>query len=1053
MALAAIAVFGIIAYTRLPAELNPRVDIPTLTVTTVYPGAGPREIETLVTRPLEDAVGAVNNVRDVYSSSQDSVSILSMDFRVGTDIERALADVRARVESALPQLPAEAHAPVVAKLDINAQPILYVGLTSEAPLADLKQAVDTSLKPRLARVDGVATVTVVGGVRREARVAVDARSLERHGLTVRDVSQAVEAANRSVPAGAIARGDRRLDVRTIGAIESLEEVCAAQILAPHLLMGANPLAPPRKGPAPPPLTVGDVAAVYETTAEPETLTRVNGRESVGLVLTKTADSNTVRVANEVKAELARALHALPAGTKTVTSRDESIVVHDALEDVNVTLLLGAVLATLVVYLFLRNLRGTVIVALALPACIVATYLALYVMGFTLNQMTLLALSLSVGILVDDSIVVLESITRHLGMGEDPEDAAFNGRTEIGFADVTTTLVDVVVFVPIAFMGGIVGAFFREFGATVAFATLFSLLVSFTVTPALAARWYRKGEDPDRHDSGASGALERVYLAVERGYRGLLARALRNRGWVVAAAAVFLVSGFLVTLPHIGTDLLPATDQGQITITVELPPDASLAATDAAAREVERVVAKTPDVRSMVTTVGEILGGFGAIPQRGAQVAQLNVRLTERAGVWERLTHFGSAPAGMRAREDHAVAEALRRGLRNVPNARVEVTTVRSAASMGAPVQVRLRGADLERLTAVSSELVRRMGEIPELLGPNASLRAGRPEAQVRVDRVRAAAVGVPIALAGAALRESLEGNAEAVLRRAGEELPIRVQLAEVDRGDPADLRRVPVGFHDGRSVLLGEVAEITMASGPSAIDRLNGQRMVTVTANLPPDVPLGRAQTEVRRLLERIPREGVSWEFGGEAATMDENIPYFAFSLGLAVILVYLVMASLFNSLLNPFIIMFTLPMALVGALAGLALTGETLSLASMIGIIMLTGLMGRNAILLIDYTGTLRARGMERERAVVEGAATRLRPILMTTLATVFGMLPVALRIGRAAELRAPMAIVVIGGLLVSTLLTLVVIPALYTLFDDLLNHRARGPVPAGEPPGRNEQ
>jgi HAE1 family hydrophobic/amphiphilic exporter-1 len=1039
MTLAALAILGIVAYTRLPAELNPRVDIPTLTIVTVYPGAGPQEIETLITRPLEDAVSTVSGVKDVFSSSQESVSIISMDFIVGTDLDRALSDVREKVDAARALLPPDTQPPTVAKLDINAQPVLYLGLSSSVPLRQLREVIDQKIKPRLARVPGVASVSVVGGEQREVHVAVEIARLEQYGLTIEDVVNALKAANQNIPVGNIVQGRRDIGVRSLNAFTQLEDIRQTQILAPQLLaMGLSlPGMPP---PAPStPITVGDVATVTETTAPPSSLTRVNGKESVALLVTRTPDANTVHVVEGVKAALNALKTELPPDTQMAVSRDESITVREALADVNMTLLLGAILAMTVVFLFLHNLRGTLIVAIALPACFVVTYLVMYFSGFSLNQMTLLALSLSVGILIDDSIVVLESITRHLGMGEDPEEAAYNGRTEIGFAGIALTLTDVVVFLPIAFMGGIVGAFFRQFGLTVAVATLFSLVVSFTVTPSLASRWYRRGENPES-GQGFFAPLERTYRRIEQFYRILILRALANRGWVIAAAFTALVAVVLVATPSLGFEFLPAADQGQITITAELPPGSSLAATDAITRQMEQRIAQIPNVQNYMTTVGEILGGFGAIPQRGPQYAQINVRLRERARLEDRLRYFGGVPANMRTRSDGEIAGELRRSLQEIPGARITVAPVRAVTNVGPAIQLQLRGPDLDALRSAAVQVRERMAQMPGILDPDISLRIGRPELQVRIDRTLASALHVPPAKAGAILRDSIEGNTETTFRQAGIEYPIRVQLANLDRNEPEKLRRIPIGFRGGRVVTLGEVAEFRMGAGPAAIERVNGQRMVTVTANLAPNYPLGNAEADIRAQMADIPMQGIEVYFSGEAEAMAENIPYFILALGLAVVLVYLVMASLFNSLLNPFIIMFTLPMALVGALGALVTTGETFSLVSMIGVIMLIGLMGRNAILLVDYTGTLRARGIAREEAVAQAGATRLRPILMTTLATIFGMLPVALRIGRASELRAPMAIVVIGGLLVSTVLTLVVIPALYTLFDDWQAKGMRG-------------
>lgn len=1042
MSLAALGILGALAYSRLPADLNPQVDIPTVTVVTVYPGAGPREVEALVTKPLEDAVGSVSGVKDVFSSSQEAVSIISMDLVVGSDLERVLSAIREKVDAARASLPAGARAPIVARLDINAQPVLYLALTADRPLGSLWTTVNEVLKPRLARVPGVASVTVLGGERQEVRVDVSARKLEEYGVTLEDVVNAVKAGSQNIPGGSIQQGRREFGVRTLAAFNSLEEIRQGQILSPSLLMAsaslpAGMLLPGTANPKPPaPVTIGDVARVYEAPQQPAILTRANGRPSIGVVITKTADANTVNVVDGVQRMLNQLKAQLPPDVRFITSRNDAVVVRDALNDVDATLILGAILAMLVVFVFLHNLRGTIIVALALPACMVATFLTMYFAHFTLNQMTLLALSLSVGILIDDSIVVLESITRHLGRGETPAEAAYNGRTEIGFASVTLTLSDVVVFLPIAFMGGIVGAFFRQFGLTVVAATLFSLIVSFTLTPSLASRWYRQGEDPEHPRTGLFCTFETWYGRLTDAYQRMLHAALRHRGMVLAWAAVLLIAGGLVIVPSLGFEFLPATDQGQIVVTAELPPDASLDATDRVARKIEARLAAQPDVENYVTTVGQILGGFGAIPQQGPQYAQINVRLWSRASLLERLLAFGRMPARSRTRTDAQVAEAIRASVAGIAGARITVAPVRTVANVGPPIQIQLRGPDLNDLASAATQLRDRLRQMPGILDADISVRQGRTELAVRVDRVKAAAMDVPPAEVGQMVRDALEGNTDSIFRTGGTEEPIRVELADIDRNDREDMARLPVGVSGGHAVLLGQVADFSMESAPTAIDRINGQRMVTVTANLAPGYALGTAQADIDARRADIPMPGIEVHWGGETEAMQENAGYFAMALSLAVVLVYLVMASLFNSLLNPFVIMFTLPMAMVGGLGALALTGSTLSLVAMIGIIMLVGLMGRNAILLIDYTGTLRARGLARNDAVAEAGATRLRPILMTTLATILGMLPVALRIGRASELRAPMAIVVIGGLLLSTVLTLVVVPLLYTLFDDL-RHR----------------
>ncbi len=1046
MALAAIAVLGVRAYTKLPAELNPRVTIPTITVTTVYPGAGPPEIETQVSKPLEDAVGTVPGVKDVYSSSQAGVSIISMDFQSGSDIDLAVADVRGKVEAIRARMQAGVQPPVVAKLDINALPILHAGM--ECPsltLQQLRALIDNTIRPRLERVPGVASVHVVGGEQREIHVAVDGQKLAQFGFTIEDVVNSLKASGRDVPSGGISHGKVETDVRLAGAYSSLAAIRDTQILSArpqpdHVEprgAGAAPLLPP------PPVTVADVATVHDGRAERAEINRIDGVDGVSLVVSKTYDANTVAVVDEINRAFLELKPSMPADLARIVLNDSSEIVREALADVDASLILGAILAMTVIWLFLHNLRGTLIVSLAIPACVVATFLLMQIVGFTLNQMTLLALSLSVGILVDDSIVILESITRHLNAGRSPREAALRGRSEIGFADLTTTLVDVVVFVPIAFMGGIVGGFFKQFGLTIAFATLFSLVVSFSITPMLASRWYRRDERLLER-RGIFVSLERFYQRQEATYRRVISWALHHRRPVLAIGTTSLAVIFVLSFWRLGFEFMPGSDQGQLVVNLEMPPGTSLAGTNETARRMEAVVTETLDVEATVTNVGQVLGNFGSIPQQGVQFGQINVRLREKRSI---LDDIWPTPASFRhrARSDEEVARELRRRLLIVTRdtgAIVSTLAQRSIVGAGAAVAIQLRGSDSARLTATAEQLRDRIRSVPGIVDPDVTARSGKPEVRVEVDPNRAAQFGIAPGIAGAILRDSLSGNTETVFRENGQEFPIRVQLEGIQRDDPEQIKNIVVGSDSlGSPVTLADIADTLAREGPTNIDRNNGQRLVTVTANLSPGTPLGNVRPTIQKEIDALPHEGTSIHWSGEAETMDENAPIFAGALGLAIVLVYFVMAALFNNLMTPFVIMFTLPMALVGALGALVVTGETLSLVSCIGILMLIGLMGRNAILLLDYANTLRKRGMARTEAIVEAGATRLRPILMTTTATIVGMMPVALRIGRASEVRAPMAIVVIGGLVVSTTLTLIVIPVLYSLFDDWFGPQAGRP------------
>ena len=764
MVLLAIAILGLMAYFRLPAELNPRVDIPTLTITTLYPGAGPPEVETQVSKPLEEVVGAVPGVRDVYSSSQANVSVISMNLQVGTNLDVASANVRSKIEGVRSQLPTGANASVIAKLDLNAQPVLYFGLAAPSQtVQQLRALADDVLRPRLERVPGVASIQILGGRQREIHVDVDALRLSANHLTMEDVVNALKASGRDIPGGAVSQGSRETDVRLSAAFTSLDAIRNTQILGNggQGTGNSNASLNPQSSILSLPLTIADVATVTDSVAEQVSVNRINGQEGVSLVLMKAPDASAVTVVNAVNAALEMLKPQLPKEFKTVVLRDDGETVGEALSDVDMTLVLGAFLAIAVILLFLHNLRGTFIVSLAIPACMVATFLVMYVVGSTLNQMTLLALSLSVGILVDDSIVVLESITRHLDQGESPEEAAINGRSEIGLADITTTLVDVVVYVPIAFMGGIVGGFFKQFGLCIVTATLFSLVVSFSLTPMLAARWYKQHENLE-HKRGLYALFDKVYNALAARYRRVIRWSLGHR-WVVLSASVALLGlMFAVAFMRLGFEFMPGTDQGQIAISLEMPPGTSLSATTKAAEQVEQAIGSRSDVTATVTNVGQILGGFGSIPQRGAQYAQINLRLIDKASLLDRL-HPSSQP--MRHESDEAITGQLRKPLQSLAQklgGRVNVAAVRSVTGISQPVNIQLRGTDVNQLTRFAEQVRDQLKTMPSLLDPDVSTRSGKPEVRAQVDPVRAAQLNVPPMLAGAIVRDAIAGNTDAV---------------------------------------------------------------------------------------------------------------------------------------------------------------------------------------------------------------------------------------------------------------------------------------------------
>jgi HAE1 family hydrophobic/amphiphilic exporter-1 len=1022
----AILVLGWRSRGEMPAELNPNVNIPYVSINTTYPGAGPQEIETLVTKPIEDAVASVNGIKNITSQSQDGVSIISIEFYLGVNPDVATADVRQKVEAARGNLPKDANEPVISKFDVNASAVLTYGLFSNTLNSrELRDLADNVIQYRIAQVAGVGEVDISGGDVREIQVECDKDRLSAYGLSIQDIVNAVQANNLNMSAGHITQGSLDFSIRTIGEFSSVDQLNNLKIS----VSGKN-------GGPPLQLRLKDVATVSDTSEEKSDYSRVDGKNSVSLSIIKLSDANPVQMADGVKAAVAEMQSQLPGGVKFVLATDTSRQVRAALEDVNLSLILGALLAVLVVFLFLHNIRGTIIVSIAIPTSLIATFIPMRFLGFTLNQMTMLGLSLVIGVLIDDSIVVLENIFRHLQRGETPREAAINGRSEIGLAALTITMVDVVVFVPIAFMGGIVGQFFRQFGLTVACATLFSLFVSFTFTPMLASRWFAIGEEVEA-TRGVFGAINNFYKSLENGYRKVLHWALgrdkRNslprRLFVFFAGYGSLILTMMFIGPMLTVQFFPSTDTGQVVATVELPPDASLDRTDAVARKIEKVMMAIPERSTVFTHVGSIDGGIRGFGDTGRQYASLTLNLTNKENLLDKVLGH----KGKRTRSDQEIAEEIRQKTSDIPGALISVSAVSGIGGAAAPIQEELSGTDLNRLETVAQEIKAKITKIPGIINPDISLRTGKPEIQVKIDRLRAADAGVNISTIAGVLYDAFEGNTDAKFRDNGEEYDIRVQYNDFDRHSPSDVGDLVIPTQRGNLVELKDIADISVGQGPTKINRKNRMRQVIVSAMLLPGLASGTVQTQVDKAVASIDTSGVQLGYAGVAQTQKEEFPYMISALGLGIILVYVLMAALFDSLLHPLVIMFSLPMALIGAIGGLVVAHESLSIISMIGIIMLVGLVTKNAILLIDVTNTLRARGWLREDAVEEAGPMRLRPILMTTIAMIFAMFPIALKIGEASEMRAPLADAVIGGLILSTLLTLLVIPVTYTLFDDL--------------------
>jgi HAE1 family hydrophobic/amphiphilic exporter-1 len=1090
MMVAAFLVLGIISYFKLPAELNPQVDFPRVTVLTNYTGTNPQEMETLITKPIEDAISGVSGVQEIDSYSEQGVSTVSIQFYFGTDLDTADADVIQKVDAIRSTLPAASQSPAVLKADTSGQPVMHIAMQSKRrPERELQSLATNIVQPALEQATDVGTVSIAQGSVREIRVSVPASKLAAYGITISQLAQAIGNANVNVASGFIQSGSQYYNVRLIGEFASVDEIrnlklnfaatstggsavsagggAAAATASTAGTTGTTGTASTTATPVSSNQVValGDIATVLDTGSEQTQDAFLNGQPSIGIDVLKTTDGNTLAAVAGVKDQLKKLQKILPSDITFTISTDQSETVNSNLNDVVVSLILGAMLAVLVVFIFLHNIRGTIIIAIAIPTSMIATFLPMYALGFTLNTLSLLGLSLAVGILVDDSIVVLENINRHLAMGEEPHVAAINGRSEIGYAAITLTCVDLVVFLPIGFMGGVIGQFFRSFGITVAFATLFSLFVSFTLTPMLAARWYKKGER-NEYDTGFAGAFDRAFLRFEDWYRSVLRGVLtfaytpktqtRNvgvRAWsgfwkwwlrgpvlVLLVGNLFLFAIFGLLGKNLGFRFAPEQDQGQVSVLVQAPPGSSLAYTESVTRQIENVIYSTPDLkhdaRFVSTTIGNAGPGQNAT---GTQYAHVDLTLYDRRSILDSAQFWKHEH--LRNRSDVDVAAEIGKLTRNIVGARILPANVSGFGGGSPPLEIDLTGPDFNQLEAATKQVQKLIASTPGTYNVDNSFKNSQPEVEVRLDRIKAPEFGLSLQQVANALADSVAGNQNYEYRDPsdGQQYYIRVQLADADRNNPATIGNVIVGYQNGNPVHLSDVAEITVGSGPVKIDRLNRQREIAVTAYLRPGFQPGSVNAALAPKLAAMNLGQVTYSSGGEAKSIGQEGGYLATAFLLGIILTYMLMAALFNNMIYPLSIMLSLPQAWAGAVIALTIAHEPLSLIAMIGIVYLNAIVNKNAILLVDYTNTLRGRGYKRLDAILEAAPIRLRPILMTTFTIIVSTLPTALALGRGAGFRQSLGVAVIGGIILSLILTLIIVPCAYFLFDNFSNWLGR--------------
>jgi HAE1 family hydrophobic/amphiphilic exporter-1 len=1006
---AVVTLLGLISLTRLPVDLMPDVSFPSITVRVNYQGVGPLEMEELVTRPIEQAVSAVAGLERLESTSAEGNSRVTLNFVWGTDLAEAADDVRSRIDRVRARLPEDADPPTIFKFDSTTMPILQVGVEGDFDAVELRELAENELAQRLERVPGVAAVTVDGGLRRQIHVELSNEKITALNLSVDRVVNLLRNENQNIPLGEVDEGDSTFLLRSQGQFSSLNDISSLVVLTKDGV----------------PVYMRDIAEVKDSTEDRRQFMRINGRPGVRMRVQKQSGENTVAIAHGVKAEIERINREVP-GVRLQVINDTSIFIERAIHNVQEHAIIGSVLVILIIFAFLRDWRATLIVSTSIPISVIGTFALLYFAGFTLNTMTFGGLALGIGMIVDAAIVVLENTHRHLEMGKDRMTAAIEGAEEVWSAILASTLTHIAVFIPLLFLTGVSSVLFTQLSIVVMFSLSMSLFVAVTIVPVLCSRFLSMP-----HDRAARrGIMGRFYTASERflegmdnRYRKIIHTALAHRPTVVGASVALIVVA-LVLLPMVGFELVPQADEGEVRVDVELPVGTRIERTEAVVLRLEEEVRRAvPEAMIVITNAGGGGGGFGG-PGGGSHRGDFQIQLV---------------PRDQRTRTNDEIAQALRRQLAGLPGVIIRARPSGGNFQMNrmlgggdSRLALEIRGHDLDDSRRVSQEARTVMENTPGVADVRIGREEGRPEISIRVDRPKAALFGLSVTNVAETIQTNVAGTQAAFYRERGNEYPIVVRLRESDRERIRDVEDVLVSTPSGQVVQAKNLMVVDRDVGPVQIERKNQERITRVNAET--EVTLSDAVTAIQDQLGQInvPPD-FSVGFGSEVEEQTRAFRQLQVMLILAIVLVYAVMASQYESLRDPFIIMFSVPVAAIGVVLGLLLTGTAFSLQAYIGVIMLAGIVVSNAILLVDYTNTLRHRDKLPIREAVEVAGrTRLRPILMTSLATMLGLVPMAIGIGDGGELQAPLARVVIGGLLASTMVTLVLVPAVYTLFEE---------------------
>jgi HAE1 family hydrophobic/amphiphilic exporter-1 len=989
-------VLGAISYTRLGVSLYPDIDIPYTFVSTVLKGASVEEIETRVTKPLEEAVNQVEGIDQLTSTSKEGVSQVMVSFVLDRDGQQAAQDVRDKIAAALNALPPEIEPPIVVRFDLDSTPIMRIAVSGDRDLREVTEIARKTLKESIETVAGVGAVTLIGGRERAIMIEVDPDKLDAYGLSIGQVHRALTAQNVEIPGGRVDQGSRELVLRTMGRIENVRDF-------EQLVIGTRGHRP---------ITLGDLATVENGFVDPRSSSTLDGHPAVALEIQKQSGANTVEVVERVKERLVELSKRLPPDIRYRIVKDESRFITRSIDEAEFHLLLGGVLVAFTTLLFMGDMRSTLIAATSIPASVIATFTAMWVLDFTLNNMTLLALILSVGIVIDDAVVVLENIYRHVEeKGERPFDAALSATREIGLAVMATTLSLVVIFVPLAFMSGVTGRLFYQFGMTTAIAILFSMLVSFTLTPMLCSRFLKK------KDAAHRSAKERgFYRLFDRAYLSTLSFSLRHR-WVIVLATLAAIASTVPTFLAVGKDFIPQDDTSEFEVFIQTPEGYTLERSAAVFQEIADRIAQLRGVQSTLATVGS-----------SSSVRSGDEDVT-RGGVYARLVDLSE-----RSYSQSDVMADARRLLGEYPELRSSVQAVNmfQSGSRNAQFEFDLLGPDIDKLADLSARLMGEMEKVSGFVDIDSSLVLRKPEVRVLIDRQKAADHGIRVDEIAATLRTLVGGEPVSKFKELDEQYDVWLRASLSHRSDPRAIYDLAVARPDGQLVRLSSLVQLEEGRGPAQIERRDRQRQVQISANLE-GLTLGDAVARVQKIVDRLDLpSGYSIRWSTHARDMSAAAGSFGLAFGMSAIFMYMILAAQFESFLHPIAIMLSLPLSVPFALLSLLLLGQPLNLYSVLGLFMLFGIVKKNGILQVDYTNTLRAEGMPRDEAILTANHVRLRPILMTTVMLVVGMIPIALGRGPGAASRASMAYVIIGGQTLCLLLTLLVTPVAYSLFDD---------------------